>query len=218
MKKLLAILLALTMVACIFCLASCDSGNEPAKETDPAATDAPTEPATDAPTEPAETVDPALIYADKYVKLAGKVDVDSVDGVGAKEDGSEDAKMLFDGDSQTKWCVIVKTEDKCISIQWQMTEAAEITAYTFTSANDSPERYPNDWTFYGSNDGEEWTEIDTVEGAETITEFFTESEIFEIDSPAAYSYYKINFTKNGTTEAPTVIYQISELTILGDLA
>ena len=212
MKKLLAILLAVAMVACMFCLASCDSGKEPAKETDPPqgtdpATDAPTEPATDAPEDP----DPA--YNDDYVNLTGKVDTANVEGTGAKDDGSEDAVMLFDGDTQTKWCQIVDTEDGTTTIQWAMTKATKIDAYTFSSANDSPERYPADWVLYGSNDGEEWTEVDTVEGAERVTEFFTESGIFECDAPAAYTNYKIHFTKNGTTDR--IIYQISELTLLG---
>lgn len=215
MKKLLAILLAVAMVACMFCLASCDSGKEPAKETDPAATDAPTaevtDPATDPATEAPEDPDPA--YNDNYVLLTGKVDTANVEGAGAKDDGSEDAVYLFDGDSATKWCQIVKTEDGTTTIQWAMTKATKVDAYTFTSANDSPERFPADWVLYGSNDGEEWTEVDTVEGATRVEEFFTESGIFECDAPAAYTNYKIHFTKNGTEG--TIIYQISELTLLG---
>jgi hypothetical protein len=36
--------------------------------------------------------------------------------------------------------------------------------YTFSTANDSPDRDPSGWTLYGSNDGSTWTTLDTQSG------------------------------------------------------
>lgn len=54
---------------------------------------------------------------------------------------------------------------------------------------------PRDWTMEGSNDGSSWTVLDTQAGV-----LFTsgETKYFNIASPAAYRYYRLNITASGS--------------------
>lgn len=123
------------------------------------------------------------------INLQLKVDIASVTGdTPADGAGLESASNIFDGDTATKWCV--KSED--ITAQWSMTEAVTVNYYSFTTANDAPERNPASWVLYGSADGNEWTELSRVEGAVLPADFFTESDTYTIENPQSFQFYKLN--------------------------
>jgi hypothetical protein len=54
--------------------------------------------------------------------------------------------------------------------------------------------YPTDWTFLGSNDGTNWTTLDTITG-----QVFggNEMKTYSISNSTSYTYYKINVTGSG---------------------
>lgn len=61
--------------------------------------------------------------------------------------------------TNAKWTL----EHKNANVVWQCDypSAATITGYTFTSAEDVPQRDPKTWVFQGSNDGSNWTQLDS---------------------------------------------------------
>ena len=64
-----------------------------------------------------------------------------------------------------------------------------VTAYSLTSAADTPEMDPKDWTLYGSNDNTTWTELD----AQTNQLFAArkEEKSYEVDNATSYRYYRL---------------------------
>ena len=45
-------------------------------------------------------------------------------------------------------------------ITWNGNSSKAVTAYSLTSAADTPEMDPKTWTLYGSNDNATWTKLD----------------------------------------------------------
>jgi len=65
-----------------------------------------------------------------------------------------------DGNARTKWCM--EHEDR--PVIWQVSfpdpVAVPLQSYTLTSADDMPDRDPQQWQLLGSNNGEDWTLLD----------------------------------------------------------
>ena len=146
-----------------------------------------------------------------YNKLYDKIDQSSVDGdVGMKE--SNRVQLIFDGKVDTKWCVRPTSADGSVTVTWNMTEAVRIDAYAISTANDHISRNPDAWTIYGRNDEtEEWTVISAVTEGNLPKELFTVSDVFKIENPAEYKYYKMTVTENFNNRD---LYQFSELILL----
>lgn len=122
----------------------------------------------------------------------------------------EGAKNLFDDNKDTKYCLVVDGE---ATVTVNLGRAKALEAYMFRTGNDTqenPERNPNAWTIYGSNDNENWEVIHEVTDGEEQLE--PKNHIwygFEIENPKEYKYYKIVFKENGTM-------QLSEIRFLGE--
>lgn len=69
--------------------------------------------------------------------------------------GSE-IRRLVDDNADTKYV----TYHSSFNITWNGNSSKAVTAYSLTSAADTPEMDPKDWTLYGSNDNTTWTELD----------------------------------------------------------
>jgi len=212
MKKVLALLVSILIVsASAAALYSCrnEAGNVDNDTTAPTTTAAAGGDETAGATKPETTVGDETTAAD--IDLQTKVDITTVSGTpGANE--SEGPANIFDGDSSTKWCAL----QEGVTVEWKMVEPVKVSYYYFTTANDAPERNPASWVLYGSTDGENWVEIDKVEGATLPTEFFTDSEKYTVDNPQAYEYYKLEITAvavpgtNVTQFSEFNFYQASE--------
>lgn len=113
---------------------------------------------------------------------------DNRDGADAKE-GSE---KLIDNRTDTKFLVRDFTGDLWCQIEFDTPQ--KIGSYTLTSANDAPERDPNEWNLEASNDGENWETIDTREGVVFETRHLTHR--FDVQFPEAYKYFRLNLTSN----------------------
>ena len=115
----------------------------------------------------------------------------------------------FDGTSNTKWL--------CAAVCWLRYDfgtgvAQTIKRYDITSANDVPARDPKDWQLQGSNDGTNWTTVDTRTGQPSFPNRY-QTMSFTVASPGAYRYYRLNVTANNGDGST----QISELAMFSDV-
>jgi hypothetical protein len=194
MKKIISLILAAMLVlATSAMLNSCGDNTDDGGDTTTTANDT-TAGDTTADTTGATVTDPATEENDETlagdIDLQPKMDISTVSGTpGANE--TEGPTNIFDGDSSTKWCAL----QEGVSVEWKMIEPVTVNYYYFTTANDAPERNPASWVFYGSVDGANWVELDKVEGATLPTDFFTDSEKFEIENPQTFEYYKLEITE-----------------------
>ncbi len=122
--------------------------------------------------------------------VEAEVDVSTVEG--SKDNGgSESKKYVFDGKTSTKVCAPGGT----FYITFALKEAAVIKGYSITSANDHLNRTPKKWVFYGSNDGVNWSALDSRTGVEYADYF--EEQIFAFANETPYLYYKLDVLENG---------------------
>ncbi|THU34070.1 T9SS type A sorting domain-containing protein [Niastella caeni] len=126
---------------------------------------------------------------------------------------NEDYPRLIDNSSQTKYYRSGRTN---LWVQYQSTVAAIVTYYTITSANDVPTRDPSNWTLAGSNDGVNWTTIDTRAGETFATRFLKKTYLIN-NNMTAYSYYRLTITGNnghtGTQFAEWELFERRQQTI-----
>ncbi|MFL5801252.1 MAG: discoidin domain-containing protein [Roseiflexaceae bacterium] len=97
---------------------------------------------------------------------------------------------MVDGDAGTKWLVFTSTG----WVQLKLSEPVAIVRYALTSANDAPERDPRDWMLQGSQDGQNWTTLDTQTNQLFADRFQTKEYGFA--NTTAYLYYRLNITRN----------------------
>lgn len=148
------------------------------------------------------TLTPSAPYGDELSNVTGQAFRDGsllplVAQVSASGDNppSEVADSLKDGQPSTKWLARSTTG----WAQYRLSEAAAVTSYTLTSANDSPERDPKDFTLEGSDDGAAWTVLDTRTNQAWKTDKENRLVTKEFTLPARtaeYDYYRLNITAN----------------------
>jgi predicted alpha-1,2-mannosidase len=103
---------------------------------------------------------------------------------------AEIAINLGDGDLTTKWLVFANTG----WAQVTLTGPISVKRYAVSSANDAPERDPQDWTLQGSPDGRRWTTLDSQTGQTFSSRFQTKQ--YDFANTTAYLYYRLNITRN----------------------
>ena len=104
---------------------------------------------------------------------------------------SHTADKLFDGSVDTKFL----TNGKTMWVAFSLKTAKAVNAYTITCANDWASRNPYDWTFYGSEDGVNWIELDKRTGE--IPAALKESAKYVFANDTEFLWYKLDVTKNG---------------------
>ncbi len=102
----------------------------------------------------------------------------------------EAAEFAFDGNRETKFFL---NNFNGVWLQFELEEPAVAGAYTLTSANDLAQRDPIDWNLQGSQDGENWTTLDTKSGQ--IFEDRFQLKVFRIRNEVAYKFYRLNITR-----------------------
>ncbi|MGW6646256.1 glycosyl hydrolase family 95 catalytic domain-containing protein [Streptomyces iakyrus] len=121
---------------------------------------------------------------------------------------SEGVDKTYDGDANTKWCI----EGPGQKVRWQveLPTAATVATYRLTSANDVPQRDPQEWTFSGSTDGTAWTTLDRRTLDAPFENRFQTRE-FTCADTAAYRFYRFDFVpKAGVSH-----FQVSEIGLAG---
>ncbi|MCX4791072.1 glycoside hydrolase N-terminal domain-containing protein [Streptomyces sp. NBC_01221] len=121
---------------------------------------------------------------------------------------TEGVDKTYDGNSSTKWCI----EAPGSKVQWQveLPEPVEVASYRLTSANDVPQRDPQEWTFSGSADGATWARLDS-RALETPFESRCQTKEFACADTAAYRFYRFDFVP----EAGVSHFQVSEIGLSG---
>ncbi|WP_202813542.1 glycosyl hydrolase family 95 catalytic domain-containing protein [Arthrobacter sp. ERGS1:01] len=121
---------------------------------------------------------------------------------------SETFAATIDGNPGTKWCVIGPPA----TVTWQakLPAAVVVSKYSLTSANDVPDRDPQQWVLSGSQDGAQWTVLDT----RTLPAPFEsrlQAKEFSTANTTAYRYYMFDFTpKAGVSH-----FQVAEISLGG---
>ncbi|MFI1979347.1 glycosyl hydrolase family 95 catalytic domain-containing protein [Streptomyces wedmorensis] len=121
---------------------------------------------------------------------------------------SEGVDRTYDGSPSSKWCI----EGPGSRVQWQveLPDPVEIASYRLASANDAPQRDPQEWTFSGSADGSTWTTLDSRTLAAPFETRFQTKE-FTCTEVGAYRFYRFDFVpKAGVSH-----FQVSEVGLSG---
>jgi len=113
---------------------------------------------------------------------------------GTNTTGNEGVDKAFDGSTTTKWFNGTGATD-WIQYRFASGKRWPLSQYKITSANDVPARDPKDWQILGSNDGVNWTTLDTRTGQSFAARFQTNT--YNVPLTTAYEYYRLNITANG---------------------
>jgi len=122
----------------------------------------------------------------------------------------QDVEKTVDGNPGTKWCM----EHGNRPVVWQVTFAtpldAPLTSYTLTSANDMPNRDPQQWQLLGSSDDVNWTLLDEQHLPEPFPQrHMAKTFTFQNDKP--FRSYRFVFQLRDKTH-----FQVAEIA-LGEL-
>jgi hypothetical protein len=123
--------------------------------------------------------------------------------------GEEPAKAL-DNNRSTKWLAF-NSEGTFYETQFLDGQPRIVDNYTITSANDADERDPYSWTLSGSNDGVNYTVIDTRNSQNFAARF--ETRQYDFANTNGYVYYRFDFqTEYGVTgDNQPVALQMAEI-------
>ncbi|HEX6431851.1 MAG TPA: chondroitinase-B domain-containing protein [Niastella sp.] len=111
---------------------------------------------------------------------------------------SEDVPSLIDNNKSTKY---YRSGRNVLWVQYQSSVPAIVVKYTITSANDVPGRDPRDWNLQASDNGIDWTTLDTRTTESFASRLLTKTYTFSNTTP--YLYYRLNITNNSTGLAST---------------
>ncbi|UJF34875.1 GH92 family glycosyl hydrolase [Paenibacillus hexagrammi] len=103
---------------------------------------------------------------------------------------NEIAINLTDANTNSKWLDFNKTS----WAQFKFDQPRTIVKYALTSANDAAGRDPKNWTLQGSNNGTDWTVLDTRTNQSFSGRFAT--NVYDFANTTAYLYYKLDITLN----------------------
>ncbi len=123
----------------------------------------------------------------------------------------EEINKIIDGNINSKFLDYVFTDGMGMDIYTGVNSIAS--QIEFTTANDAPGRDPQNYTIYGSNDGQGFTSITTGTIPCITTRQFTRTISFSNSN--SYSHYRIVFTN---LCGPENSLQVSEIQILGTIS
>lgn len=124
-----------------------------------------------------------------------EVDVTATGTLSVDHDNSnanENASKMVDNNINTKFLQPGFVGSSWFQLAFE--ESQLIGAYTITSANDAADRDLKDWNLQGSDDGLNWTILDTRSGETFANRFLTKR--YDFEAAKAYKYYRLNVTNN----------------------
>lgn len=127
----------------------------------------------------------------------------------------EEAPKGLDNTTTTKWLAFMPS-GTFYGFRFANGQRHAVNAYTITSANDASERDPYTWTLSGSNDGINYTVVDS-RSAQTFASRF-ETRLYEFNNATAYEYYKFDMkTRFGVTgQNQPVAIQVAEFELFAN--
>ncbi|GHG01891.1 discoidin domain-containing protein [Thalassotalea marina] len=128
---------------------------------------------------------------------------------------AEAETMAFDGNLETKWLdhndwAGAPTEEAPSWVQVQFPEPVTVNKLGLISANDAENRDPENFNIQASNDGENWITLANWLG-ESFDQRF-ERKLLVFSNDLAYSYYRLNITKN---KGDDTLMQVAEIELIG---
>jgi hypothetical protein len=142
------------------------------------------------------------------VSLAAVVDITDLPGTVSDQYGTtgvEGVDKVIDNTPYMKYF----TSGSTPWVQFVADNAAVVTGYSVTVANDWPDRDPKDWVFEASTTGTTWTTLNTQTNQTFVSRFVKKT--YSFSNTASYRYYRLRITaSNGSPN-----FQMSELQIFG---
>ncbi len=105
---------------------------------------------------------------------------------------NENFPNIIDNDINTKY---YQNGRKALWVQYHSSVPAILTRYTITSGIDVEERDPLNWYLSGSNNGVDWTTLDTRTGEDFPTRLLTRT--FQVNNTQTFIFYRLTITSNG---------------------
>ncbi|TWT78239.1 CotH protein [Posidoniimonas polymericola] len=140
----------------------------------------------------------------------GDLAVTFVGGASSNSPTGEEPAKALDNNDGAKWLAFAP-EGTYYQVQFNDNLPRFVDGYTITSANDAPDRDPYSWTLSGSNDGVNYTVVDTRTAQDFDSRFQT--RLYEFSNTAGFTHYRFDFqTEYGVTGANRpVAIQLAEL-------
>ena len=123
---------------------------------------------------------------------------------------AENVAMVIDDNLGTKYCANVPAGNS-VWLRYQLDSPICMTKYSVASANDAPERDPATWVLQGSNDGNNWEDIDRRTGEKFADRF--ELHEYNVESRKGYTWFRLYV--EGRRESSATIFQMSEWQLQG---
>ena len=114
----------------------------------------------------------------------------------------------FDNSSGSKWLAF--GNDDWIQYQYANGDKYVVDSYTITSANDAPDRDPKNWTLQGSNDGVNFTTLDTRTNEDFPSRF--QKRTFSFTNTTGYNIYRLDIS---AVAFPSGTLQLAEIELIG---
>lgn len=122
----------------------------------------------------------------------------------------EDITKVIDNSSTTKYLTFHSSG----WIQFQALGLYIVSEYSITSANDAETRDPRNWTLKASNDGTNWTTLDSRTNQDFPSRFQTRKFTFTNPEPdTGFMFYRLGMTNNSGD-----ILQLAEWELFGSVA
>ncbi|MBO4370939.1 MAG: carbohydrate-binding protein [Paludibacteraceae bacterium] len=130
--------------------------------------------------------------------------------------GNEGTAKIIDNLSNTKNYIYIGATFNQVWYRYESAVPAVLNWYTITSANDTQARDPKSWKLQGSNDGNNWTDLDTQNNVTFTARFQTKR--FDISgNSTAYKYFRLYITEryantdNGFQMAEWQLYGVEQI-------
>lgn len=123
----------------------------------------------------------------------------------AENTPGEGRVQAFDDSEYSKWLTFNPTG----WISYDFGSQVNLSEYTVTSANDVPGRDPRNWTVEGSNDGQNWFQLDQRSNQSFASRYQKNS--YSINNAQSARYVRFNVTQNNGAG----ILQLAELEFFG---
>jgi hypothetical protein len=124
---------------------------------------------------------------------------------------AEGAAKAFDGRTNTKWFTGGGHASATLQADLGAANKVAVVRYDITSANDVPGRDPKSWELQASNDGQNWTTLDTRDAQVFASRFQTNR--YPINNSTTYRYYRLNILSNSGSD-PLQGIQLAEWALL----
>lgn len=124
---------------------------------------------------------------------------------------AETLDKLTDNNAVTKYCANAAAGGE-VWMKYQSPVSVFLQSYSLTSANDSQGRDPKAWQLQGSDNGTDWTDINTQTGQVFNRRYSKKS--FAVSTTNAYKYFRLLVTER--YDGSATIFQLAEFQLFGE--